>query len=681
MELGLRHWRCSSDQNHILWVTFDKADGSVNALSVDVFDELSQILQWIETHDDRYAGVVFQSGKKSGFIAGADIVGLQANGDPNSAIELIQKGQPIFRQLASISLPTIALIDGFCLGGGLELALACDYRIAIDKSSTKIGLPEVKLGIQPGWGGSVRLPRLIGALKAFPLMLAGRVLSASQAKRVGMVDTCVPERQGLNAVRYLIQVRPNKRKLAWYHKVLHQSFVRPYLGKLLKWHVKKKARQAHYPAPFQMIDNFVKYGVNDDMAFDKETLSISNLIVTDSAKSLFRVFALQEHLKSLAKPATDIKHLHVIGAGVMGGDIAAWAALRGLTVTLQDNDVAAIGRAYQQAIKLFKKKLKQPLLIREAMDRLQPDPSGDGLPKADMIIEAIIEDLQVKQKLFSEVESLARPDAIIATNTSSISLEEICKGMHNRTRLVGVHFFNPVAKMQLVEIVSIPRTQAEVISRAMGFVRTIDKLPLPVANRPGFLVNRVLMPYLMESVLMVEEGIPPVLIDEAALQFGMPMGPIELADTVGLDICLSVAEEFEQHFDRRVPEILKDKVNIGEFGRKSGRGFYAYRKGKAVKKRANKKAMERVDMQLMQDRLVLSMLNETVACLREGVVRSEELLDAGMIFGTGFAPFRGGPMHYVRRKTTSATLQTLVELKKKYGPRFSADQGWVGLER
>ena len=395
-----------------------------------------------------------------------------------------------------------------------------------------------------------------------------------------------------------------------------------------------------------------------------------------TAQNLVRVFLLQERLKSLGKGVDfQPKHVHVIGAGTMGGDIAAWCALKGLTVTLQDREPKFIAPAVKRAHALFKKRLKVPHLIQAAKDRLIPDQHGSGVKSADVVIEAIIENKEAKQELFSQIESLLKPDTILATNTSSIPLDELSETLQQPDRLVGIHFFNPVAKMQLVEIVEGENTSQENKNKAAKFCRCIDRLPLPVKSSPGFLVNRILMPYLMEAVKLLEEGVPAQVIDRAATDFGMPMGPILLADTVGLDICLSVAEILGEALGLNVPEALRKKVKAGKLGVKSGQGFYQYKKGKQMKTKVNVDNSDSHSEDIA-DRLILQMLNESIACLREGVIGNMDLVDVGMIFGTGFAPFRGGPMHYMEQRGRQDIVDRLKELEGQYGERFAADAGW-----
>jgi len=432
--------------------------------------------------------------------------------------------------------------------------------------------------------------------------------------------------------------------------------------------MRQKVNPLHYPGPFQALDNWEQVGVEGNKAYEREAKSCGRLFFSETCQNLVRVFFLQERMKGLGKEISfSPKHIHVIGAGTMGGDIAAWCALRGYVVTLQDLDARFIAAAIKRAYSLIKEKLKEPHLIQKAMDNLIPDLKGNGIFKADIIIEAIVEDLALKQSLFKEIESKAKPTAIFATNTSSIPLDDINSVLMQPERLVGIHFFNPVAKMQLVEVVKGNRTSQEIIDRAISFVTQIDRLPLPVKSSPGFLVNRILMPYLLESVALLNEGVPAVIIDKAMTNFGMPMGPITLSDTVGLDVCLSVANYLGKYFHTPVPSRLIELVSAKKLGRKTGEGFYKYdKRGKLIKPEAVSydKPLDEIS-----NRLVLRMLNEAFACLREGVVADGDLLDAGMIFGTGFAPFRGGPIHYAKSQGIQELFQQFVKQQEAHGEK------------
>ena len=669
------HFRIETDDDNIVWLHFDKADGATNVLNAEVFAQLDQHLQNIAARRPR--GLVFLSDKDNGFIAGADITAFTKVTSKRQALEFLRMGQDVFNRLEALPFPTVALIHGFCLGGGTELSLACRYRVTRDDPGTRLGLPEVKLGIHPGWGGSARMVPLLGGLKAMDLILSGRSIDGRTGRRMGLVDMVVPERHLLDAARKMVFEAPAPHQPAWYDSLSNHVLLRPLLARVFAKQVAKRAPKNHYPSPYAMIDIWRRHATDKTGMLEGEAESLAQLITGATAQNLVRVFFLQERLKSLGKDKTyNPKHVHVIGAGTMGGDIAAWCAFRGFQVSLQDQSPERIAPAMQRAYALFKRKLKRPLKINEAMDRLMPDHKGIGVARADIVIEAIFEDAEVKRSLYKDIEPKMKPDAILATNTSSIPLEELAGALSKPERLVGLHFFNPVAMMQLVEVVNGQSTSATVLAQAMTFTRKIDRLPLPVTSTPGFLVNRILMPYLMEAVTLEAEGVPPVLIDQAATSFGMPMGPVQLADTVGLDICLHVAEILADHFNAEIPERLKTLVKDGNLGRKSGRGFYAYKKGKPVKPRAGSGNW---NMEEISNRLVLRLLNEAVSCVREQVVADRDLLDAGMIFGTGFAPFRGGPMHYLDAIGASALQQQLKTLRALRGDRFKPDQGWGSL--
>jgi 3-hydroxyacyl-CoA dehydrogenase/enoyl-CoA hydratase/3-hydroxybutyryl-CoA epimerase len=522
----------------------------------------------------------------------------------------------------------------------------------------------------------MRLTRLIGAPAAMDLMLSGRTVNARAAKKMGIVDKITAQRHLKRAAKMLISRCPGKSRPGKLVSLANFAVARPLLAKYLRKQVAKRAPEAHYPAPYALIDLWEKHGGDERSMLMEEAVSVAGLITEGTAQNLVRVFLLQERLKSLGKGVDfQPKHVHVIGAGIMGGYIAAWCAFKGMTVTLQDREPKFIAPAIKRAHALFKKRLKVPYLVQAAKDRLIPDQQGLGVKNADVIIEAIIENKQAKQDLFSQIEPLLKPETIFATNTSSIPLDELSETLQQPDRLVGIHFFNPVAKMQLVEIVEGNNTSEENKNKAAKFCRCIDRLPLPVKSSPGFLVNRILMPYLMEAVNLLEEGVPGQVIDKAATDFGMPMGPIFLADTVGLDICLSVAEILGAALGLSVPDKLRKKVEAGDLGVKSGQGFYRYQNGKQVK---NKTAPDSSSEQSedIADRLVLQMLNESIACLREGVIEDNDLVDVGMIFGTGFAPFLGGPMHYMEQRGRQVIIDRLKELEGQYGERFVADAGW-----
>ena len=673
----IKHWKFKREDSGIAWLHFDHQDSPVNVLSLEALDELDNILGQIEA--DIPMGLVILSDKENSFVVGADIKNFSKTTDKATIEQHITETHRIFHRLANLKIPTLALIHGFCLGGGLELALACRYRIARDDEATKLGFPEVRLGLFPGYGGTVRSIAKLGPLPALNFMLTGRAVNGRAAKKMGLVDSTAPDRQLIAAAVDMIMRKPQIHQPPFYHGLLNLKPVRPLLSKVLEREVRKKAKPEHYPAPFALIDHWSEHAQDSDAMFASEATNLAKLLCGDTAQNLIRVFFLQEQLKSLgAESEFNPTRLHVVGGGIMGGDIAAWCALKGMRVTLQDREAKYLSNAMGRAYGLFKKKLKKPRLIQAAMDRLMPDPKGYGISHADVVIEAIFEDAQAKQELLQELESKVRPDTLLATNTSSIPLETISEALKNPERLVGLHFFNPVAKMQLVEIVHGDTTSPDLVKQGAAFARKIDRLPLAVKSSPGFLINRILMPYLLEAMNLLTEGVSAPVIDKAATDFGMPMGPIELADRVGLDICLAVANKLAPHFDLKIPEQLEQMVKENRLGAKTGSGFYRYKNGEASNEEKEESNNPPSDI---IDRLIFRLLNESVACLREQIVEDANLLDAGVIFGTGFAPFRGGPLNHINSTGIEKQLERLTQLEKIHGERFHPDSGWNNLPK
>jgi 3-hydroxyacyl-CoA dehydrogenase/enoyl-CoA hydratase/3-hydroxybutyryl-CoA epimerase len=639
----MEHWTLARDADGLAQLTFDKAGTATNTLSKAALTELNEALDQLDKEPPK--GLVIRSGKANGFIAGADIDEFGDIGDATVARALVERGATTFDRLAKLGYPTLALIRGFCLGGGLELALACRYRVVVDEPSTRLGLPEVMLGIVPGWGGIKRLPKLIGAPAALDLLLTGKTVDARKAKRLGLADECVPPRIMDNTVRGVLLATPPPRALPFPLSLTLSSLGRRIVAASARKRVAKHARREHYPAPYVIIDLWERFDGDALAPAAGDAASIGALLATPTAANLIRVFHLQERLKTLGKlAAREASHVHVVGGGTMGGDIAAWCALRGLTVTLQDQDAARLGPAMKRAAGLFAERLRDPRRTRDALDRLIPDVAGDGIARADVIIEAIFENVDAKREVFARVEARARPEAILATNTSSIPLEDISGALRDPARLIGLHFFNPVARMMLVEVVAGRDSDAALVARGAAFVRAIDKLPLPVKSAPGFLVNRVLAPYLMTAMRCVDEGMAPETVDEASVAFGMPMGPIELADSVGLDICLAAGRMLAG--DAATPRTLAGHVAAGELGRKTGQGYYAWVNGRARKAAAASAPAD------LARRLIDPLVAEAKAALADGIVADADLVDAGAIFGAGFAPFRGGPLQYARSTAT-----------------------------
>jgi len=657
----------------VLVLRMDRAGSSVNALSRTLLDELDGMLERIAI--ERPAAVVIHSGKPGGFAVGADLKEFESYDRKGTVREEIEHGQRVFERLARLPMPTVAAIHGACMGGGTELALACRMRIAARAPETRIALPEVQLGIHPGWGGSARLPRLIGAPKALAMMLTGRAASAERALAEGLVDRLAALDALLEEARKLA-LRPvtrplAQRAMAWFTNCWP---VRQILAPAMRKQAAAKASPRHYPAPFALIEVWRRGGGDITQRLRLEARSVAKLASTPTAHNLIRIFFLRERLRGLAGDASHgIRHVHVVGAGVMGGDIAAWSALRGFEVTLQDREMKFIEPALSRARKLFEKKLKTRERIEPAEARLTPDVDGMGIASSQLAIEAIYENPEAKEAVYRSLEPKIAGDALIATNTSSIPLDELRGAFVEPRRFLGLHFFNPVAQMPLVEVVRHDTLDPTLEKRAWAWVKAIGKLPLPVKGTPGFLVNRILMPYLLEAVRCHTEGIPDAVIDRAGKRFGMPMGPIELIDTVGLDVALSVGRELGPFLNLELPQGIADKVEGGKRGKKDGQGFYVWKDGKPEKPKVDSSYRAPNDL---EDRLILPMINEAVACLHDGVIADADLLDAGVIFGTGFAPFRGGPIQYIRATGAGALREKLEALAHTHGARFAPKQGW-----
>ena len=676
--LRVHHWTLQTREDGVLVLSLDRAGTPVNTLAQEVLGELDGLLERLATDPPR--GLVIRSAKPSGFIAGADIKEFQAFDEKGVVDDAIRRGQQVFQRLAEMPFPTVAAIHGFCMGGGTELALACRYRIASSDPSTRIGLPEVKLGIYPGWGGSVRLPPLVGAPSAFDMMLTGRTLSAAAARAMGLVDKVTQPALLVDAAAALAlkgAQRPFKQRfMGWATNTLP---ARKLLAPMLTKQVARKARKEHYPAPYSLINTWARSGGSIQSRLAAERKSVVKLASTPTARNLIRVFFLQERLKAQGgkdwggTPLPGVTHVHVIGAGVMGGDIAAWSAYKGFEVTLADREQRFIDGALARAQDLFARKVKDEAKRPAVAARLKGDLAGDGAATADLIIEAIIEQPEAKRALYAQVEPRMKPGALLTTNTSSIPLTELSGHIQRPAQFAGLHYFNPVALMPLVEIVHHDAMAPETQQRLAAFCKAIDKLPVPVAGTPGFLVNRVLFPYLLEAVTAYSEGIPGAAIDRAAVGFGMPMGPIELVDTVGLDVAAGVAAELAPFLGLTVPAALASQAEPGKRGKKDGQGMYKWEDGKPVKPEVPKDYQAPSDL---ADRLILPLLNEAVACLHDGVVADADLLDAGVIFGTGFAPFRGGPIQYVRQTGADVLLERLQQLHARYGERFAPRPGW-----
>jgi 3-hydroxyacyl-CoA dehydrogenase/enoyl-CoA hydratase/3-hydroxybutyryl-CoA epimerase len=651
---NLRDWRFSVDFEGIAWALIDREGDRMNSLGRRPTEELGEIVKWVEEAQSRgeLAGLIIMSGKPSGFIVGADIREFESLATTEASVkDAVHQTLELLDRIDKLQLPVVAAIHGYCLGGGLELVLACDWRVADREEGTRLGFPEVKLGIFPGLNGTVRSIDVAGPVDAMTAMLTAKMLRPAAARAIGLVDQLVPTHHQLRwAARKAVLQKRRSKGAPWWKKLMLKQPIRGLLAKQMRAKTAANVREDHYPAPFRLIDLFERYG--DDPARMKkvETEMFAPLMAGDTARNLRRVFMLSEMLKDEApKNGFKPRKVHVIGAGTMGGDIAAWCVVCGMQASLQDLDEAQIKKALSRAKGLFKKQLRGQTAIDSAIARLIADPQGREIKHADVVIEAIAEKLEIKQKLFADLETKLKPGAVLATNTSSLKIEDIARSLRDPGSLVGIHFFNPVAALPLVEVVRGEETREDEVKKAANFVTAIKKLPLVVKSCSGFLVNRVLAPYMMDAVRRYEEGTARDKIDQAAVKFGMPMGPLELMDLVGLDIANHVGESLGIAPGK--DNSLSRLVKAGKLGKKTGEGFYVWDKGKPKREEVS---YDQAELDALGRDLVKPMLDECERALADNIVANEDHIDAGVIFGTGFAPFRGGPLHY-RREAASAS--------------------------
>jgi len=649
-----KHWKLSLDLDGIAWLLLDRQDERVNSLSTEVLNELNAVIDQLESESP--TGLILMSGKPGSFIVGADIREFDATDDADELRSRLVEVHNLFARIEKLPFPTAVAFEGHCLGGGLELALCFDHRIARNTDNTRIGFPEVNLGIYPGFGGSGRSIRAMGGLQAMQIMLTGKLLRAGAAKKLGLIDQTVGPHGSLRwAARRAVLKKRTPSRPGLFASATTWTPVRKFLAGKMRKMTAARARAEHYPAPYALIDAFEQAGNAWQDMLRLEIDNVPNLLVGETSTNLRRVFRLMEELKGQGRHSDfSARRVHVIGAGVMGGDIAAWCAARGLEVTLEDRDIKYIKPALKRAEKLFKRRFRTATTLAAARTRLIPDVDGKGMESADVIIEAIFENREAKRELFERINKKARRSALLATNTSAIPLAELADVLDDPGRLVGLHFFNPVAKMPLVEVVHDNQlTGPEWVSKGASFAAQIGKYALPVTSTPGFLVNRVLAPYMRNAMTLHRQGIPREALDRAAEGFGMPMGPVELADTVGLDIGLDVIRTLDADGGGEERQLLEKMVESGHLGKKSGQGFYRWKNGKPER---DPDAHRGHDLEQLAEQLMQPFFDECRACLRDKVVDSADLLDAGMIFGTGFAPFRGGPMHYLEsRKNNGET--------------------------
>jgi 3-hydroxyacyl-CoA dehydrogenase/enoyl-CoA hydratase/3-hydroxybutyryl-CoA epimerase len=661
---------------HVL--TFDRPDSAANIFDVATLKELEAKLSDIA---QRATGILFISAKPSIFIAGADLHALESL-TGNALRDFIGLGQRVFDRIATLRVPTAAAIHGACVGGGYELCLACRRRIATAAHATKIGLTETQLGILPAWGGSTRLPRLIGVRGALDIILGGKTLPAKAALRRGMIDDIAPQ-ETLREAALKWLAKPTPAKSYWPALNRIEAAV---AAPIARRRMLEKTR-GHYPALPKALE-VVTLGVSDSIenSLCRERETVLELAATPECRNLIRVFHLQERAKKLRIPGVEkppvISRVAVIGAGLMGASIAQWLSARGLRVLMRDIDPERVADGMRRAAKLFqdavKRRLLNPKEARDALDRISPVTGESPLDSIDLVIEAAVEKMDLKKRIFARLDETAPPRALLATNTSALSITDLATVTTHPARIVGIHFFNPVHRMPLVEVITGAQTTLETAATALRFVQSIGKTPVLVRDSPGFLVNRILLPYMVEAGDLFGQGCAIEDIDAAMLDFGMPMGPLRLIDEVGLDVAQDVAATLAAAFPghMHVPAVIDRMLADKLLGKKSGRGFYLHSKGKTVPnpdaaKYRDANAGPALDRSAMQRRMALLMVNESARCIAEKVVAEPADVDFGMISGAGFAPFRGGPLRYADSLGAPAIVATLREEAARSGPHFT----------
>ncbi len=698
-------WTLTIDKQWIAWLTSDMPGEKVNTFSERTLNELDALLDQLAVNEAIKA-VVIRSGKPDCFIAGADIEELARIRTPQEAKEKAEAGHAVFGKIAELPVPTVAAINGSCLGGGLEMALACDYRIVTDHPKTTLGLPEVNLGILPGWGGTQRLPHLLGLGRALPMILAGRPMPGRKAHRIALADAIAAPEFFEDETRRLVDrivTRTGRRDIAQQRKRRQPRWLRflcaTPIGRRLVYRQARRGiiqkTNGLYPAPLKALEvvakTYRRRTLQDGLSIEAQ--AFSELACTSISRNLVWIFQASQRLKKVGASAKQkepsIRAAGVVGAGIMGGGIAWALSHAGLRVRMKDINWDAIGTGLASAARMFKARVKRRKMTENelnlAMHRIAGTIDYTGFDGLDIVIEAVAENLDIKKHVLREIEAHVRPDTIICTNTSSLPLNELASALRRPKRFVGLHFFNPVNRMPLVEVIGGRATSRETIVAATELVRRLGKTPVVVGDCPGFLVNRILLPYLVESAWMFEEGVDIQRIDRLLEQFGMPMGPLTLVDEVGLDVGYKVAKVLEDAYGQRmrVPCALGAVVESGELtGKKSGAGFYLYNNGHKkpnpkvkdvtaeARKRDHISAQDLTDDQIV-DRAILIMVNEAARCLEEGVVADPEVLDFAMVMGTGFAPFRGGLLHYADQRGVGEIKLRLEELAISFGDRFA----------
>ncbi len=684
-------------------LTFDLQGEKINKLTTPVMEELDVLLDELAAKKEIKA-LVFRSGKEGSFIVGADIAEIKNITDAGASERLARKGQAIMSKLETLPFPTVAAIHGPCMGGGMEVALACTYRVISNDQRTALALPEVRLGIIPGFGGTQRLPRLVGLASAIDMILSGKSVYPKKARRIGLADEMVYKETLLVAAVAMAKkasesprpLKVRQRRPLTIRLIEGFPLIRPFVYRIAKKTVLRETR-GNYPAPLAALES-IRYGMvhGKEAGYVNEAKLLGQLAPTEVSKNLISAFYLTETLKKGLHPSPyRISHAGVFGAGVMGGGIAQFFAEKGIMVRIKDINTKAVGVGLREAWHIFSKRQKKGILTalqaRDGFDRITGVADYTGFGTTELAVEAVVENMDIKKTVLRDFEAVARDGAIFASNTSSLLITEMAAASKRPDRVVGMHFFNPVEKMPLVEVVRGKKTSDETISAVAAFSRRIGKLPVVVNDGPGFLVNRILMPYLSEAVAMLEQGVSIEEIDQALLQFGMPMGAFILLDEVGIDMANKVSENLHQGLGARVkPSGLLAKLHAdGYYGKKNGKGFYIYQGKKRggpdislySRISAGSTGNEKIGPEEVVDRAILLMIKEAVLCLEENIIDRPDLLDAALIFGIGFPPFRGGLLKYADKIGAKIIAEKLEGYARKYGERFEPPKLLVEMTR
>ena len=645
MSATFQHLSIQRDQ-HVVWIGLNVQDSVRNLLTPAVLAELQQALKIAQGLGVR--AIILHSVRPNSFSAGLNLDLLQNNLDLQPVTDLLKSGQHLCEQLNASSIATLAMVEGECLGAGLSLALACDYCVAAIAPDTSFAFPETTQGIIPVWGGMSRALQRMGVKAALELFTQGKLLTTEEALAGRLIDAAVPPQHLKTVALRYAAGQPAKANSPFSSVFLENISARLLLSSQVQRKLNKEIDIAQYPAASRLLTTWQQHGSSLSNLQPAEANTFKQLVSTPTTQNLLRLSQLKDQLKAFAPKNTDsYSTVHIIGAGHIGREIAAWCSLSGLTVSLQDSNPENLEYALERTRAIFNSYFQNDIAkLKAATERLTVDNEGNGIFYADIIIDATTDKLASKQELLARLEENSRPDALLAITSSTLALERLAAVLLKPERLIGLHFLYPIIQRELVEVIHLAAaTSAHVIDQACTFVTQINKLPLPIQSTPGLLVNRILLTYIMQGMRLCQQNVPPVVIDKAGRDFGMPLGPLEWADVLGLDYCLQLGETLAKTSPVLVPELLVEMVKAGKLGRKNGTGFYRYRHGRMLKP---ERAQWNGNITALQDKLINQMSEEAALCLEQGIIENPDLLDAAVVFGAGFPAFRGGPLQYAR---------------------------------